>query len=185
MHLAHISANVHQDPAPNASLHRAYRMLLIYNFESTKKVSFIGHKNVSFSFFSRQYCSSYSLSARTIVTTLLLTAKNGASHFMSGSGSTSTQTLVNARKVFSGYSKNPITQRCNRQRYEQSPANFISIGQNLYFNLFAFESRCCCFRHCRLPLWPPRSVSCMFPSAAQAPDAASSVSLGFWGAVTV
>jgi hypothetical protein len=85
-------------------------MLLIYNFESTKKVtSFIGHKNVSCSFFSRQYCSSYSLSARTIVTTLLLTAKNGASHFMSGSGSTSTQTLVNAREVFSGLFKKSDT----------------------------------------------------------------------------
>lgn len=81
-------------------------MLLIYNFESTKKVtSFIGNKNVSFSFLLANIAHPIPLSARTIVTTLLLTAKNGAFHFMSGSGSTSTQTLVNARKVFSGLFK--------------------------------------------------------------------------------
>src|SRR4030095_9833416 len=46
--------------------------------------------------------SRHSLSAHTIVTTRLLTARNGASHFSSGSGNASTLTAVNARKCLSG-----------------------------------------------------------------------------------
>src|SRR5262245_7163207 len=47
-------------------------------------------------------CPFYSLIARTIVTTVLLTARKGASHFRSGSGSASTWTLVIAKNAFSG-----------------------------------------------------------------------------------
>jgi len=45
----------------------------------------------------------YSLIALTIITTLLLTARNGAFHLMSGSGSASTLTELNARKCLSGF----------------------------------------------------------------------------------
>jgi len=50
--------------------------------------------------------SRHSLIALTIVTTRLLIARNGASHLMSGSGSTSTKALVMGKNCCLGCSKN-------------------------------------------------------------------------------
>jgi hypothetical protein len=96
-------------------------MLLIYNFESTKKVtSFIGHKNAFHVRVRQHFDTDVSQRQKSLL------------------GVIQKIRLPSAVTVLA------------RQRYEQSLANFISIGQNLYFNLFAFESRCWCFRHCRL-----------------------------------
>src|SRR5438128_961771 len=73
--------------------------------------------------------NTHSLIALTIVTKLLLTARNGAFHFISGSGNASTLTFVSARKVFSGL----FRKSDSRALYPSLPAsgtnNVPRIGQ--------------------------------------------------------
>ena len=65
----------------------------------------------------------YSLIALTIVTTLLLMliARNGASHFISGSGNTSTKALVIAKNCLSGL----FNKSDRREWYAPSPGRLL------------------------------------------------------------
>src|SRR5512143_3218018 len=63
--------------------------------------------------------TAHSLMARTNVTTFLLTARNDACHFTSGSGNASTETFVRARKGFSGL----LRKSDSRELYTPAPAN--------------------------------------------------------------